>query len=164
MPRVLGFMTGTSLDGVDLAVLETDGRSRIAFGPWDEQPMPPDTRSLLEETIRAALAWRRGDAEPAIFADARAQTDRSQRRAQAVASGLDLAAAAIAAPTLVIAGELDRVVPARLTLELAASIAGAKALLLEGVGHVTVMQAPERVAGAIADFLSLQEATDASRS
>lgn len=72
MPRVLGFMTGTSLDGVDLAVLETDGRSRIAFGPWDEQPMPPDTRSLLEETIRAALAWRRGDAEPAIFADARA--------------------------------------------------------------------------------------------
>ncbi|HWU48242.1 MAG TPA: anhydro-N-acetylmuramic acid kinase [Asticcacaulis sp.] len=71
MRRVLGFMTGTSLDGVDLAVLETDGEAKIAFGPWDEQPMPPDTRNLLEATIKAALGWKRGAPEPEIFADAR---------------------------------------------------------------------------------------------
>ena len=31
--RVLGFMTGTSLDAVDMAVLETDGETITAFGP-----------------------------------------------------------------------------------------------------------------------------------
>ena len=70
----------------------------------------------------------------------------------------------IRAPTLVIAGELDRVVPAQVTMALAARIAGAKSLLLQGVGHVTVMQAAQRVADAIAAFLSIQEAADASRS
>jgi len=71
MRKVLGFMTGTSLDGVDLAVLETDGEAKIVLGPWDEQPMPPDTRGLLEETIRMALNWKRGEPEPAIFDAAR---------------------------------------------------------------------------------------------
>lgn len=71
MRRVLGFMTGTSLDGVDLAVLETDGEAQIAFGPWDEQPMPPDTRNLLEATIKAALGWKRDAPEPTIFNEAR---------------------------------------------------------------------------------------------
>ncbi|MDB5461858.1 MAG: putative molecular chaperone, partial [Phenylobacterium sp.] len=31
--RVLGFMTGTSLDAVDMAVLETDGEAISAFWP-----------------------------------------------------------------------------------------------------------------------------------
>lgn len=72
MRKVLGFMTGTSLDGVDMAVLETDGEAQIVFGPADEQPMPPDTRALLEDTVREALHWRRGEPEPAIFNLARA--------------------------------------------------------------------------------------------
>ena len=71
MMKVLGFMTGTSLDGIDLAVLETDGEARLVFGPWAEMPMPKDTRAVLEETIKAALKWPRGEAEPAIFDMAR---------------------------------------------------------------------------------------------
>jgi anhydro-N-acetylmuramic acid kinase len=71
MMKVLGFMTGTSLDGVDMAVLETDGEAQLAFGPWAEMPMPAETRSLLEATIKAALAWPRNSAEPAIFDEAR---------------------------------------------------------------------------------------------
>ena len=31
--RVLGFMTGTSLDACDMAILETDGETIAAFGP-----------------------------------------------------------------------------------------------------------------------------------
>jgi len=69
--KVLGFMTGTSLDGVDMAVLETDGEMWLSFGPWAELPMPVVARSVLEETIKAALAWPRGGDEPAIFAEAR---------------------------------------------------------------------------------------------
>jgi len=64
-------MTGTSLDGIDMAVIETDGEAQLEFGPWAEMPMPPDTRTLLEATIKAALQWPRGTAEPAIFAHAR---------------------------------------------------------------------------------------------
>ncbi|HTM79580.1 anhydro-N-acetylmuramic acid kinase [Asticcacaulis sp.] len=71
MMKVLGFMTGTSLDGVDMAVLETDGAAQLTFGPWAEMPMPAQTRSLLEATIKAALNWPRGEPEPAIFDEAR---------------------------------------------------------------------------------------------
>jgi anhydro-N-acetylmuramic acid kinase len=71
MMKVLGFMTGTSLDGVDMAVLDTDGESQVTFGPWSESPMPAETRKILEATIKAALIWPRGEAEPAIFNVAR---------------------------------------------------------------------------------------------
>ncbi len=70
--KVLGFMTGTSLDGIDMAIIDTDGESQLTFGPWAEMPMPPETRTLLEATVKAALQWPRGEAEPAIFAEARA--------------------------------------------------------------------------------------------
>lgn len=71
MMKVLGFMTGTSLDGVDMAVLDTDGETLVTFGPWSESPMPADTRKILEATIKTALTWPRGEAEPAIFNEAR---------------------------------------------------------------------------------------------
>ena len=49
--RVLGFMTGTSLDAVDMAILETDGEAIQAFGPAGE-------RKLSEATRRLALQAR----------------------------------------------------------------------------------------------------------
>lgn len=99
-----------------------------------------------------------------IFAGARPQTERGQRRTAAVASTFGRSAAAIEAPTLVLAGELDRVVPARLSMQLADAIPHSTRRLLAGVGHVTVMQATQRVADAITEFLSVQETTHASRS
>lgn len=99
-----------------------------------------------------------------IFANAQPQTERGRRRAQAVASGLDRSAAAIEAPTLVLAGAQDRVVPPSLGMQLADTIAHSQRLLLAGVGHVTVMQATQQVADAISAFLAVQEASDARRS
>jgi anhydro-N-acetylmuramic acid kinase len=69
--KVLGFMTGTSLDGIDMAVLDTDGEAQLTFGPWAEKPMPKAVRSVLEDTVKAALSWPRGAEEPEIFAEAR---------------------------------------------------------------------------------------------
>ncbi|WP_031235545.1 anhydro-N-acetylmuramic acid kinase [Asticcacaulis sp. AC402] len=69
--KVLGFMTGTSLDGIDLAILETDGEAIETFGPWAENAMPPRVRDVLENAVRAALAWPRGAAEPPVFEEAR---------------------------------------------------------------------------------------------
>ena len=37
--KILGFMTGTSLDAVDMAVLETDGEEIQGFGPAGERKL-----------------------------------------------------------------------------------------------------------------------------
>ncbi|MFL5294743.1 MAG: anhydro-N-acetylmuramic acid kinase [Phenylobacterium sp.] len=68
--RVLGFMTGTSLDAVDMAVLETDGEQITAFGPAGERKLSDPTRDLMLAATREALAWPRGAPEPAVFAEA----------------------------------------------------------------------------------------------
>ena len=44
--RVLGFMTGTSLDAVDMAVIETDGETIISFGPAGEMKLDAETRAI----------------------------------------------------------------------------------------------------------------------
>lgn len=89
-----------------------------------------------------------------IFASARPQTPRSVRRAETVATTLDRGVADIVAPTLVLAGELDRVVPASVTLEMAGRIRDADAVLLPAIGHVTTMQAPDLVAHHLLRFLT----------
>ena len=63
-------MSGTSLDAVDMAVLETDGEAIQGFGPAGERKLSPETRDVVLEATRQALAWPRGAPEPAVFADA----------------------------------------------------------------------------------------------
>ncbi|HZZ35455.1 MAG TPA: anhydro-N-acetylmuramic acid kinase, partial [Caulobacteraceae bacterium] len=68
--RVLGFMTGTSLDAVDMAVLETDGEEILGLGPAGEKKLDPVVRAIVEDAIAAAFEWPAGSPEPAIFARA----------------------------------------------------------------------------------------------
>lgn len=56
--RALGAMSGTSLDGVDAAVVETDGEVITAFGPTAYRPYSPEEQAVL----RAALGKWPGDA------------------------------------------------------------------------------------------------------
>ncbi|MCA2010500.1 anhydro-N-acetylmuramic acid kinase [Cereibacter sphaeroides] len=58
MQRVLGTMSGTSLDGVDAAVLVTDGVGIESFGESAYRPYSDDERAVL----RAALGLWPGDA------------------------------------------------------------------------------------------------------
>lgn len=69
---VLGFMTGTSLDAVDMAILDTDGEAIAAFGPAGERKLSEATREVMLRATEAALNWPRGDPEPAVFAEAAA--------------------------------------------------------------------------------------------
>ena len=68
--RVLGFMTGTSLDAVDMAILETDGETISAFGPAGERKLTEAARDIMLQATKQALEWPRGAPEPAIFAEA----------------------------------------------------------------------------------------------
>ena len=63
--RVLGTMSGTSLDGVDVAVIETDGITISGFGAHGYRPYAEDERALL----RAALGRWPGEAGVADAAD-----------------------------------------------------------------------------------------------
>jgi anhydro-N-acetylmuramic acid kinase len=65
--RVLGFMTGTSLDAVDMAVIDTDGETIFRLGPAGERKLDGVTRALVEAAIVAAKAWPWGAAKPPAF-------------------------------------------------------------------------------------------------
>lgn len=68
--RILGFMSGTSLDAVDMAVLETDGEAILAFGPAGEQKLDPGVRALVQQATDDARAWAWHAPEPASFGPA----------------------------------------------------------------------------------------------
>jgi anhydro-N-acetylmuramic acid kinase len=90
--RVLGFMTGTSLDAVDMAVVETDGETILGFGPAGERKLDPATRTTVEEAITAARHWAWGATPPEAFATAAQAVARAHRAAAEAflgAEGLD---------------------------------------------------------------------------
>lgn len=70
------------------------------------------------------------------------------------ASDLDGVLAKITAPTLVIHGELDRVIDVTTARAIAARVPNATLMVLPGIGHVPQLEAPDRVARAIAAFVS----------
>lgn len=65
--RALGLMTGTSLDGVDAAVVVSDGERVERVGGLTE-PFAEADRSVLEACVAAARAWKFDGPEPNLFA------------------------------------------------------------------------------------------------
>ncbi len=63
-------MTGTSLDAVDMAVVETDGQTILRLGPAGERKLEPATRASVEAAIEAARHWAWGATPPPAFAEA----------------------------------------------------------------------------------------------
>lgn len=155
-----------------LALLHPRSVDRLVLGSTWPLPRPyeelcPDTQRLSElrtdlpASAEELATWFFPEAfltqRPElrhVFANARPESTRSARRAATVKTSLTHDVADILAPTLVLAGELDHVVPARVTLSMAGLIRGAEAVLLPGVGHVTAMQAPEVLAQHIVRFLN----------
>lgn len=66
----LGLMSGTSLDGVDLALIETDGRQIRAFGPTGYRPYGASERSLLRAALAEAVYLDSRDARPGVLREA----------------------------------------------------------------------------------------------
>ncbi len=53
--RTLGLMSGTSVDGVDVALIETDGERIASFGPCLTVPYADDVRRLIRAVFGAEL-------------------------------------------------------------------------------------------------------------
>ena len=75
MLTALGLMSGTSLDGVDVALIETDGKQVMSFGPSGYRPYTEQERSLLRQALAEATALSHRDARPgALYAAEQAVT------------------------------------------------------------------------------------------
>jgi pimeloyl-ACP methyl ester carboxylesterase len=61
--------------------------------------------------------------------------------------------AAVRCPTLLILGREDRMTPHKAGLKLARCFDGAEVEVLDGCGHMMMVEAPERVAAALRKFL-----------
>ncbi|HUN94824.1 MAG TPA: anhydro-N-acetylmuramic acid kinase [Bradyrhizobium sp.] len=70
MMTAVGLMSGTSLDGVDVALIETDGKQIKAFGPSGYRPYTDRERSLLLQALTEAVDLTKRDARPGILRDA----------------------------------------------------------------------------------------------
>src|SRR6185437_8272462 len=51
--RAIGLMSGTSLDGIDVAFIESDGETEVATGPWLTLPYDRELREALRGTLGA---------------------------------------------------------------------------------------------------------------
>ena len=67
---VIGFMSGTSLDGVDAALIRTDGDKVLEFGDWLTLPFSHDQRELLSSAVDEARVWNWNGAYPQVFSAA----------------------------------------------------------------------------------------------
>lgn len=133
---------------------------KYPFGRWLAGQITP--RGLVEESLRGSVA------NQAIVDDA--MIDRywellrfpGNREATALRATLDREPAMadrigdIEAPTLILFGKADRLINPSAAQTFHERIAGSKVVLLDGVGHLPMEEAPDATAAAIADFLKPQ--------
>ena len=75
--QAIGLMSGTSLDGVDVAVIETDGERISAFGPTGYRAYAEGERALLRQGLGEATAMTDRVQRPGVLAQAEALVTRA---------------------------------------------------------------------------------------
>lgn len=122
----------------DLARLRTDPqRHAAAIATWF---FTADYLSAHPEVIEIFRGTKRSEVQ-------------QLRRSRMLLNPPSIDFSGIRAPTLLIAGTGDRLIPPSATFELAKHIASARRVELAGVPHVGAIEAPDRVAQAVRAFL-----------
>ena len=68
--KAIGLMSGTSLDGVDVALIETDGERITSFGPTGYRPYSDDEQALLRRALQEGAVLTDRAARPGVLAQA----------------------------------------------------------------------------------------------
>ncbi|MEY9178845.1 pimeloyl-ACP methyl ester carboxylesterase [Bradyrhizobium sp. USDA 326] len=149
-------LSSTFRVGVSVASINPDGFPRFAelraklpesLPAFAEYFFPPDYIATNPQALR-------------IFTGNKRDAGQRERRSAVLAQPTAISLADIQAPTLVLAGRDDRLIPPAHTLSLAREIAGARTAVIDGVGHVGIIQDPAAVAAPVIAFLKSKEAED----
>ncbi len=144
MMRALGLMSGTSMDGIDVALIETDGEERLVRGPALTLPYDAQFRSALSGAVGEARSLADRTARPGCLAEV--ERELTRRSGGAVAqflarhglSAADIAVIGFHGHTVLHAPER------RLTVQLGD---GALLAQLTGIGVVYDLRAADCAAG-----------------
>jgi pimeloyl-ACP methyl ester carboxylesterase len=137
----------------ELAAMDPRARAeqvvRLCFGDPGVAPEHRLAEAAAEFAARARLAWAQEAAE---------RTGKAMVAGWLRGESLWSVAARVQAPTLVVWGDRDRLVAPRLAGRTAAALRRSRLLVLPGVGHVAQIEAPVRVARAVAGMWDAVEA------
>ena len=81
LTRAIGLMSGTSMDGVDVAWLETDGRDDIRAGATAFRPYTPGERAAIRAALEPAMQVADRSERPPVLAHAEAIVTAAHREA-----------------------------------------------------------------------------------
>jgi len=128
-----------------------------ALSPEEVLRFVDERRHRTPESSRRLLGSRaRPGAHEALLASFHALRNDSYLKTLEASVSQDRAAPLerIAVPTLVVTGDEDRVYPLDLTQRMASRIPGARLEVLEGCGHLSNLEQPERFNEVLLDFLT----------
>ncbi len=77
----IGLMSGTSMDGVDVALIETDGEALVKRGPFASYAYSDEDRALLRQALADAGGMTDRDARPGVLMEAEALITRRHGKA-----------------------------------------------------------------------------------
>ncbi|WP_370880100.1 anhydro-N-acetylmuramic acid kinase [Labrys monachus] len=144
MMTALGLMSGTSMDGIDAALIETDGEGQVVMGPSLSLAYSHDERDLLRRALADALPMERRTERPGGLAAA----ERLVGRRHADLVGDFLRTHALAPDDIDIVGFHGQTVLHRPLLRLTVQIGDGQALADEiGIPVVHDMRAADVAAG-----------------